>query len=108
MNILRNDWLIAAIKRALKTMAQTALGMMTIGMAASDIDWIHVLSVSCVAGLYSLVSSIAGLPEVPTDGVLQVDVSDPSIDKYNLVLETPLEDVNNMKVIHLKVDNHPR
>lgn len=58
----------AAIVRMLKTMAQTALSMLTVGQAVLDVDWLNVLSVSAVAGIISLLTSIAtGLPEVETD-----------------------------------------
>ena len=56
-------WLKAAGIRAVKTMAQTAVGMVTVGMAISEINWIHILSVAVVAGILSLLTSIAGLPE---------------------------------------------
>ena len=58
------EWFKAAAIRAIKTVAQTALGMITVGMAADEINWMYVGSVSCVAGIYSLLTSIAGLPEV--------------------------------------------
>lgn len=61
-------WLKAAGIRALKTMAQTALGIFTVGMAADEIKWPYVASVALVAGVYSLLTSIAGLPEVEQDG----------------------------------------
>lgn len=54
----------AAGIRAIKTIAQTALGMITVGSAISDIDWKIVASVSLVAGIYSLLTSIVSLPEV--------------------------------------------
>lgn len=60
-------WAKAAGIRALKTMAQTALGMFTVGMAADEVKWSYVASVAVVAGIYSLVTSIAGLPEVEMD-----------------------------------------
>lgn len=51
--------------RALKTVAQTALSMLTVGQAVIDVDWLNVLSVSVVAGIISILTSIAtGLPEV--------------------------------------------
>ncbi len=58
------QWLKAAGIRALKTVAQTAAA--TIGTAAvlSEIDWILVLSASILAGLLSILTSIAGLPEL--------------------------------------------
>lgn len=58
------NWWKAAGMRALKTFAQTALSMLTIGQAFIDVNWINVLSVAGVAAVYSLLTSIAGLPEV--------------------------------------------
>lgn len=60
-------WAKAAGIRSLKTMAQTALGLFTVGMAADEVKWSYVLSVSVVAGIYSMITSIAGLPEVEMD-----------------------------------------
>lgn len=59
------DWLKAAGVRAIKTMAQTAVGMLTGEMVGiMDADWLAVVSVSAMAGVVSLLTSIAGLPEV--------------------------------------------
>lgn len=60
-------WLKAAGVRAIRTMAQTALGMFTVGMAVEEVKWSYVASVSLVSGVYSLITSIAGLPEVEND-----------------------------------------
>ena len=57
-------WWKAAGIRALKTVAQTAVSMITIGQAVIDVNWVNVLSVSLVAGVISMLTSIAGLPEV--------------------------------------------
>ena len=57
-------WLKAAGIRALKTAAQTALGLITVGAVMADIDWITVASAAAVAGIYSMLTSIAGLPEL--------------------------------------------
>lgn len=58
------QWLKAAGVRAIKTVAQTAIA--TIGVAATmgDVNWLVVLSSSALAGLLSILTSIAGLPEV--------------------------------------------
>lgn len=57
-------WFKAAGIRAIKTIAQTAIA--TIGTSAilSDVDWRIVISASLLAGLLSLLTSIAGLPEL--------------------------------------------
>lgn len=58
------EWLRAAGVRAAKTMAQTALSMLTIGQAVIDVNWVNVISVSAVAGVISILTSVKGLPEV--------------------------------------------
>ena len=78
-------WLKAAAVRAIKTVAQTFVG--TIGASAimSDVNWITVCSASLLAGIVSIATSLAGLPEVK-----QVDeeyLSD-ALEKY-------IEDTNN-------------
>lgn len=63
----------AALIRAIRTMAQTALGMFTVGMAMEEVKWSYVASVALVSGIYSLITSIAGLPEVESEGSGDVD-----------------------------------
>lgn len=59
------EWLKAAGIRAGKTAAQTAVSMLTVGQAVVDVNWINVVSVSGVAAVCSLLTSMAaGLPEV--------------------------------------------
>ncbi len=57
-------WLKAAAVRAVKTLAQTAVA--TIGTTAmlSEVDWVLVASASALAGILSILTSVAGLPEV--------------------------------------------
>lgn len=64
MNIKTKLWIKAAIIRAVKTMAQTAVA--TIGTSAmlNKVEWLMVLSTSGLAGILSLLTSIGGLPEV--------------------------------------------
>jgi len=101
------DWLYASGIRAIKTMAQTALGMFTIGQTIGEIKWTYILSVSIVAGIYSILTSlITTLPEVENDGVLKIDTSDPSKDTYLLGLDTPLEDLPKKRRVILTIDPH--
>lgn len=59
------DFVIKALIRAVYTFAETALSMITVGQAFVEVNWMHILSVSGVAAVYSLLKSIAvGLPEV--------------------------------------------
>ena len=62
-------WWKAAGIRAARTAAQTAVGMITVGAALSEIDWLHVISVSVVAAILSLLMSVGGLPEVEEEDV---------------------------------------
>ena len=57
-------WVKSAAIRALKTFAQTFLATITVGQAIAEINWIQALSVSAVAALASILTSIVGLPEV--------------------------------------------
>ena len=57
-------WIKAALIRALKTFAQTCVGMITVGQAFTEFDWLHIVSVAGVAAVVSLLTSIGGLPEV--------------------------------------------
>lgn len=66
-NVFTKEWFKAALIRAVKTVAQTAVSMITVGSAISEIQWSYVASVAVVAGVYSMLTSVAGLPEVPDD-----------------------------------------
>lgn len=58
-------WIKAALVRAVKTFAQTMSGVIVVGAAVSEIDWLRALSVSGVAFVLSILTSLGGLPEVP-------------------------------------------
>lgn len=64
MNVLTKQWAKAALIRAIKTVAQTAVSMLTVGQYFTDVDWVGIASISAVAGVISLLTSLAGLPEV--------------------------------------------
>lgn len=62
-------WLHAAGVRAIKTVAQTAVATIGTAAALGQVDWRLVASASVLAGVLSLLTSVAGLPELPdSDG----------------------------------------
>ena len=58
------NWLKAAGIRAAKTVAQTAVSLIGVGTVMNDIDWVMVGSASLLAGILSILTSVAGIPEV--------------------------------------------
>lgn len=58
------QWIKCAGIRALKTMAQTAVSLITVGNMVSEMDWVAIGSISLTAGITSLLTSVAGLPEL--------------------------------------------
>ena len=62
---MTKKWFKAAGVRAIKTMAQTAVALIgTNAVGITEVDWLAVLSASALAGVVSLLTNIAGLPEV--------------------------------------------
>lgn len=59
------QWLKAAGIRAIKTVAQTAVATIGVSAVMSEVDWLMVGSAALLAGILSLLTSVAGLPEVP-------------------------------------------
>ncbi len=61
---MTKKWLKAAGIRAVKTMAQSAVAMIGTAALLDEVNWINVVSASILAGVLSLLTSTAGLPEV--------------------------------------------
>ncbi|MCI6068368.1 MAG: holin [Galactobacillus timonensis] len=66
-NAFTKEWWHAAAVRALKTMAQCAVAMLPAAATISAVDWQTVVGTAALSGVVSLLTSIAGLPEVQAD-----------------------------------------
>ena len=62
-----NRWLKAAGVRAAKTMAQAAIAMIGTAAVLGEADWMMVISASILSGILSVLTSVAGLPELKAD-----------------------------------------
>ena len=60
-------WIIAAAIRAVRTISQTALALVPVGATIAEVSWATVASTALLAGFLSVLTSLAGLPEV-SDG----------------------------------------
>ena len=66
--IFTKEWLKASLIRAIRTVAQTAIAMIGTSLVMQDVNWIAVASASALAGILSILTSLAGLPEVKAEG----------------------------------------
>lgn len=97
------EWVKAALIRAVRTAAQVALTMLTVGMAVNEVEWMKLLSVSAVAAVYSILTSIVtDLPEVGSDGTIVLD-SDGEITTLDIPLNT--EELAKKGSVRLSVTN---
>lgn len=102
---LTKEWAMATFIRAVKTAAEVALGMLTIGKGLTDFDWVQILSVALVAGIYTVLSCIVfGVPEAESDGVLMVDSKGDKQRWLFSVSDTVIDDIVNKKSIRLTID----
>ena len=62
--VFSKAWLKAAVIRAIKTVAQTAVATIGTSAVIGDVNWVAVASASALAGILSVLTSLAGLPEV--------------------------------------------
>ncbi len=63
-NKTTKEWCKAAAVRAVKTMAQTGIAMLPAAAAITEVDWVAVASTAALAGVASVLTSVAGLPEL--------------------------------------------
>lgn len=70
--IFTKEWIEAAAIRAIRTVAQTALATIGTAAAMGDVNWIYVASASALAGVMSMLMSVAGLPEVQMEEDLEL------------------------------------
>lgn len=64
---MNKKWWKAAGIRAVKTVAQTAVAMLPVGMMVQEVNWLMVAGTAALAGVASLLTSVAGLPEVKVE-----------------------------------------
>ena len=64
VSVSTKKWMKAAGIRAIKTMAQTAVSIIAVGSTVTTVDWKLAVSSAVVAGVVSLLTSVAGIPEV--------------------------------------------
>ena len=62
--VFTKEWLHAALVRSIKTIAQTACATIGTSAVIGDVNWVMVASASALAGFLSVLTSIAGLPEL--------------------------------------------
>ena len=102
------DFLIAALIRAVKTMAQVMLSMLTVGVAITGFDWKNILAISATSFVYSLLTSIVfGIPEGEFQGSLSFSKTD--VEKDNVVtpvlkIDIPGNELLDRSKVNIKVE----
>lgn len=66
-NVIKS-WVKAAGIRAVRTVAQSAVAAIGTSAMLGDVNWLAVMSTAALAGILSLLTSVAGLPEIKTEG----------------------------------------
>lgn len=69
VKLTSKDWWSAAAVRAIKTIAQTAIATIGTSFVLEDVNWVTVCSASLLAGILSMLTSLAGLPELQLEEI---------------------------------------
>lgn len=74
MNVLTSrDWWTAAGYRAVRTMAQALIALLGAAVVLTDVDWVYCLSATGLAGVLSVLTSLAGLPELDSTNTAYIE-----------------------------------
>ena len=102
------DFIVAALIRAVKTMAQVMLSMLTVGMAITGFDWKNILAISATSFVYSLLTSIVfGIPEGEFQGSLSFSKSEAKEDNIVtpvLKIDIPGNELLTRNNVNIKVE----
>jgi hypothetical protein len=103
--MLNKAWFYAAGIRAFKTFVQVLASVYVVGMRIEAIDWAATLSIAAGAAVFSILTSLKGLPELgcAADGIMQIDTSDPKKDTYKLILNGDVADLADKKSVTFTV-----
>jgi len=97
------EWFKATGIRVLRTMLQVAAGFFTVGAALNEIDWGRMISVTLVAGIYSLITNaVLKPPESQNDGKVIIDEENESMGDITLL--TNREELLKKKRLVLEVE----
>lgn len=67
VSVNTQKWIKSAGMRAVKTFAQTAVSLITVGNMITDLDWLSILGISATSAIVSILTSVAGIPEVESE-----------------------------------------
>lgn len=90
------EWFKKAGIRAIKTFAQTMLSFIVVGKALNELDWVYMLSVSAVALIASILTSVVGLPELKIPEVVGDIAVNP--DSCDAMIHFSPENAGNLKL----------
>lgn len=100
------DFMIAALIRALKTVAQVMLSMITVGAAITSFNWVSILSITATSFVYSILTSIVfGIPEGEYQGVMRLEAGDETNNSAVILsINTPYDKLIETGRANIKVE----